>query len=53
MDFGRVVKRTFDMKVLAIPFDAATTNRSNISTSDRAYQVVPPKFFSALALEKK
>jgi hypothetical protein len=40
------------MKVLVNPFDAATANHSNISNSDRAYQVVLPKYFSALALEK-
>ncbi len=40
------------MKVLVNPFDAATANRSNISIRDRAHQVVLPKYFSALALEK-
>jgi hypothetical protein len=40
------------MKVLVDPFDVATANGANISTSDRQYQVVPPKFFLALACEK-
>jgi len=40
------------MKLLVIPFYAATANRSNISTSDRPYRYVSPKLFSALALEK-
>jgi hypothetical protein len=40
------------IKVLVNSFNAATANRSNISTSDRPYQVVPPKFFLVLAREK-
>jgi hypothetical protein len=39
--------------MLVNPFHAATTNRCDISTSDRAYEVVLPKNFSALALVKK
>jgi hypothetical protein len=51
-DFATILRRDFHVKVLANPFDAATVNHSIISTSDKAYQVLLPKYFSALALEK-
>ncbi len=41
------------LKVLINLFHAATTNHCNIYTSDRPYEVVLPKKFSALALVKK
>jgi len=40
------------IKMLINQSYAATANHSNISASDRVYQVLLPKYFSTLALEK-